>query len=145
MPYIKWSVQMFCLSTNEKDKSYLRVSEDKSKKRYCSHTKSFWNQYYQSKTTLFNNVWVKKLILDHILTLKWSIIATVPSYTNVKKRLHYVCLKIIPSSHILIPKTCWMNVPKLYQVRPSTKCPHQQRFLLKNYDTRLNAGIENLR
>lgn len=51
---------MFCFSTNEKDKSYLRLSEDKSKKRYCSHTKSFWNQYYQSKTTLFNNVWVKK-------------------------------------------------------------------------------------
>ena len=111
---------MFCFSTNEKDKSYLRLSEDKWKKRYCSHTKSFWNKHYQSKTTLFNDVWAKKLFLDHILTPKWSIIATLPSYPNVKKRFHYVYLKIIASSHI-IPKTCWMNDPKLCQVPPSTK------------------------
>ena len=117
---------MFCFSTNEKDKSYLRLSEDKSKKRYCSHTKSFWNQYYQSKTTLFNNVWVRKLILDHILTLKWSIIATVPSYPNVKKRLHclfknYTIITYSYSENLLNERTEIISSAPINKVPPSTK------------------------
>ena len=55
-------------------KSYIGLSEDKWKKRYYNHRKSFQNQHYQSETMLSIYMWERKRAIDQIPSLKWSII-----------------------------------------------------------------------
>ena len=46
------------------DKSYIGLSEDEWKKRYCNHRESFRSQHYQSETMLSSYVSETKRAID---------------------------------------------------------------------------------
>ena len=65
---------------------YIGISEDEWKKRYCNHTKSFRNKRYKNETSLSSYVWKIKKAVGQIPTLPWSIVRTVPDYSNTTKK-----------------------------------------------------------
>ena len=123
------------------DKSYIGLSEDEWKKRYYNHRISFRNQRYQSETMLSSYVWETKRAIDQISSLKWSIITVLPPYFNITKR----CQLCLYKKHAIIT---YPDPENLLSKRFETmsKRPHQQKFLLSNYDTRdLNPDLINFR
>ena len=113
------------------DKSYTGLSEDGWKKRYYNHRKSFRNQRYQSETMLSSYVWETKRTIDQIPSLKWSIITVLPAYSNITKR----CQLCLYEKYVIIT---YPDPENLLNKRSEimSKCPHQRKFLLSNYDTR---------
>ena len=113
------------------DKSYIGLSEDEWKKRYYNHRKSFRNQHYQWETILSSYVWETKRTTDKIPSLKWSIITALPAYSNIAKH----CQLCLNQKYAIIT---YPDPENLLNKRSEimSKCPHQRKFLLSNYDTR---------
>ena len=70
---------------NKPDKVYIGLTEGQFKKRYANHKASFKNKNY-SKTSLSAYVWEMKEKEKITPKLTWSILKTVPSYTNISKK-----------------------------------------------------------
>ena len=73
------------------DKIYLGSSEGDFKKRYNNRTKSFRHKRYSKETTISKNISEIKKEYNEISTLKWPIVKSVPSYSNVSKK-YLLCL-----------------------------------------------------
>ena len=67
------------------DKVYLGTAEGDFKKRYYNHISSFKNETQMNKTTLAKYVWEQKQRHNITPTLKWYIVKSVPSYSNITK------------------------------------------------------------
>ena len=67
-------------------KFYLGTTEGDSKQSFCNHKKYFNNSIYRNDTTLSRNVWDIKEKYIETPVLKWYIVRTVPSYSNITKR-----------------------------------------------------------
>ena len=65
------------------DKTYLGTAEGDLKKRYNNHTKSFRRKWYSNETTS-KYIWEIRKKYNEMPTLKWSIVKSVPSYSNEK-------------------------------------------------------------
>ena len=67
------------------DKTYLGTTEGKIevKKRYNNHTNSFRHNGYSQDTTLSKYIWEIKKEYNEMPNLKWSIVKSVPSYSNI--------------------------------------------------------------
>ena len=69
------------------DKVYLGTAEGDFKKRYYNHISSFKNETQMNKTTLAKYVWEQKQRHNLTPTLKWYIVKSVPSYSNITKSM----------------------------------------------------------
>ena len=73
-------------TTINPDKIYLRTAEENFKKRYYNHKTSFKNREKTNDTTLSKHVWEVKDKYKETPSLKWSIVKSVPGYSNITKK-----------------------------------------------------------
>ena len=78
-------------SSNNPDKVYIGLSEPEWKKRYYNHRQSFNNKKYSGSTTLSSYIWEIKNRDNEVPMLKWSILKSVPGYSNITKKCQ-LCL-----------------------------------------------------
>ena len=67
------------------DKVNLGTVEGNFKKRYYNHITSIKNEIQMNKTTLAKYVWEQKQRHNITPTLKWYIVKSVSSYSNITK------------------------------------------------------------
>ena len=117
-------------ATNKPDKVYIGLTEDEWKKRYYNHTKSFRNKKYEKSTALSSYVWEIKNKTNETPTLKWSILKSVPAYNNITKK----CLLCLYEKLMIVT---YNDPSELLNKRSELicKCRHENKFLLRNYDT----------
>ena len=75
------------------DKTYLGMAEWDFKKRYNNHTKSVRQKRYLKETTLSKYIWEIKKEYNEMPALKWSVVKSVPSYSNISKKLFIMSLR----------------------------------------------------
>ena len=68
------------------DQVYLGTAARDFKKRYYNHNKSFIHRSYANKTTPSKYVWEIKDKYNEMPSLKWSVVKSVPGYSNISKR-----------------------------------------------------------
>ena len=109
-------VPLFC-------KEYIGCAQD-FKKRYYGHMESFRNEESKHKTTLSAYVWEQGLAPEP--KIKWSILATAPSY---RKGSRYCELCLTEKLYIL--RT--INNPSYLNKRSelAQRCRHRAKHLLK--------------
>ena len=67
------------------DKVYLGTAAEDFRKRYYNHINSFKNQTQMIETTLAKYIWEQKQRHNIKPTLKWYIVKSVSSYSNITK------------------------------------------------------------
>ena len=72
-------------------KVYLGNVEDDLKHGFYNHRISFHNEGRSTNTTLSKYVWEVKKKINIMPSMKWSIIKSVPAYTNISKKCQ-LCL-----------------------------------------------------
>ena len=70
-------------TTTNPNKVYLGTAEGYFKIRYNSHKKSFRHRKYGNDTTLSKYVWEMKDKYNEMPSLKWSIVKSIPGYSNI--------------------------------------------------------------
>ena len=70
------------------DKTYLGTAEGGFKKGYYNHISSFKNKTQMNKTTSAKYVWELKQKQNITPTLKCYVVKSVPSCSNIAKKLH---------------------------------------------------------
>ena len=110
------------------DKVYLGTAERDFKKRYYNHISSFKNETQMNKTTLAKYVWEQKQRHNITPTLKWYIVKSVPSYSNITKSC-MLCL------HKKFEILTYPNQDELLNKRSElvSKCRLINKYLLSNY------------
>ena len=68
------------------DITCLGTAEGDFNKRYNNHTNSFRHKRYSKDTTLSKYILEIKKEYNEMRTLKWSIVKSVPSYSNISKK-----------------------------------------------------------
>ena len=113
---------------HQPDKTYIGLAEGEWKTRYYNHKKSFKNRKYANETTLSKYVWETKDKSNETPTLKWSIVKSVSSYTNISKR----CMLCLNEKLAIItyPRQDELLNKKSELI---SKCRHANKFLLANY------------
>ena len=110
------------------DKVYLGTAEGDFKKRYHNHAKSFRNKRYTNDTSRSKYIWEIKEKHQENPSLKWSVVKTVPAYSNIVKkcllRLHEK-LEIVHYPH---PEELLNKRSELV-----SKCRHARTYLSNNY------------
>ena len=107
------------------NKAYLGTAKGDFKQRFYNHRTSF--DRHSTDTTLFKYVWETKEKLKIMPPLKWSIIKSVPAYSNISKKCQ-LCLQ---------EKFETLNYPnpnELLNKRSEliSKCRRVNKFLLSN-------------
>ena len=128
-----------CMSTNvlykatatttiNPDKTYIGITEGPWKHRHAVHNCSFRNKEYNARTALTDYVWKMKENYGEMPTIKWSVIKTMPAYSNISRR----CLLCLQEKLCIIEHD---NQENLLNRKSElvTKCRHANKFLLKNY------------
>ena len=112
------------------NKVYLGTAEVDFKQRFYKHRMSFNNEGYSTDTTLSKHIWEIKEKSKIMPSLKWSIIKSVPAYSNISKKCH-LCLQ--EKFEILN----YTNPNELLNKRSEliSKCRHANKFLLSNYES----------
>ena len=116
------------LTSLNPDKTYLGPAEVEFKKRYSNHKKSFRHKQYANKTTLSKYIWEIKEKHNEMPTLKWSIVKSVPSHSDISKK----CLLCL---HEKLEIVNFEDQNHLLNKRSEliSKCRHVNRYLLRNY------------
>ena len=98
---------------------------------YCFHQKSFTTKKYANNTALSNYVWQIKNTHNKLPDLKWSIIKSVPAYSNLTKR----CLLCLHEKLAIIS---YPAPDELLNKKTEfiSKCRHENKFLLANYKSK---------
>ena len=107
---------------------YLGVAEGDWKQRFYNHKKSIKNKSYRNDTTLSSYLWDLREKHNVFPTLTWSVVKSVPGYSNISKR----CLLCL-TEKVLI--ATYENPEELLNKRSElmAKCRHNNKFLLSNY------------
>ena len=125
------SVVYKCITStpNDNNKTYIGLTEGTWKQRSYKHALSFRNKKYENSTTLSKYMWKKKSA-NHQPKLQWSIVTSAPAYSNISKR----CPLCLNEKLAIIT---YPNQQDLLTTRSEliSKCRHQNKFLLKNYDS----------
>ena len=112
---------------NKPDKIYIGLTEGEFKKRHSKHKTTFNDKKYAKSTTISNYFWEvkQKQKIDPIL--KWSILKSVPAYSNITKR----CLLCLQEKLEIIS---YEKPEELLNKRSEliSKCRHQNKFVLQN-------------
>ena len=126
---VKDIVYKCTVSTSVKpDRVYLGTAEGFFKTRFYNHNKSFKYRRYENDTTLSKYVWEIKDKHQETPVLKWSIVKSVPAYSNISKK----CLLCL---HEKLEILNYPNQAELLNKRSElvSKCRHANKFLLANY------------
>ena len=104
------------------------TTEGEFKKRFYNHKKSFKNRGYASDTSLSKYIWEMKDKHNETPTLKWSIVKSIPVYSNISKK----CALCLQENFEIIN---YENQSELLNKRSEmfSKCRHTNKFLLANY------------
>ena len=107
---------------------YLSTAEGDFKQRFYNHWMSFNNEGNSTDTALSKYVCEIKKNLKIMLSLKWSIIKSVPAYSNISKKSQ-LCLQ--GKFEILN----YPNPNELLNKRSEliSKCRYLNKFLFPNY------------
>ena len=102
--------------------------KETSKKPYYNHKTSFKNREKANDTTLSKYVWEVKDKYKETPSLKWSIVKSVPGYSNITKK----CLLCL---HEKLEIINYPNQEELLNQRSEliSKCWHVNKYLLSNY------------
>ena len=110
---------------NKPDKVYIGLTEGEWKKRHSGHKTSFKCKKLAKRTALSTYFWEikEKEKIDPILT--WSILKSVPAYSNITKR-YPLCLQ----EKLAI--ISYEKPEELLNKRSEliSKCRHQNKFLI---------------
>ena len=113
---------------NKPDKVYIGLTEGEFKKRHSVHKTSFNHKKHAKSTALSTYFWDirEKEKIDPILT--WSILKSVPGYSNITKRCQ-LCLQ--EKLEIL----CYKNPSELLNKKSEliSKCRHQNKYILSSF------------
>ena len=111
------------------EKVYVGVCEPPFKSRFNVHKSSFNNKKYETSTKLSREIWKLKEKGDQY-SISWKIIKHSPGYNPVSKRC-LLCLN--EKLHIAEYKS-----NNLLNTRDElvSKCRHQNKFLLRNCDSK---------
>ena len=114
-------------TTINPDKIYIGTAEGKFKKRYYNHKTSLKNREKANDTTLLKYVWEVKDKYKEMLSIKWSIIKSVPGYSNITKK----CLLCLYEKLEIIN---YPNQEELLNKRSEliSKCHHVNKYFLSN-------------
>ena len=109
---------------------YLGVAEGDWKQRFYNHKKSIKNKSYRNDTALSSYLWDLREKHNVFRTLTWSVLKSVPGYSNVSKG----CLLCL-AEKVLIDT--YENPEELLSKRSElmAKCRHNKKLLLSNYKT----------
>ena len=134
-----WSLEGKCRTENilykcivstfgHPDKVYLGTVEGDFTKRHYNHISSFKNETQMNKTTLAKYVWEQKQRHNITPTLKWYMVKSVPSYSNITKTC-MLCL------HEKFEILTYPNQDELFNKRSEfvSKYRHINKCLLSNY------------
>ena len=115
-------------TTVNPDKIYLETAEGNLKKRYYNHKTSSKNREKANDTTLSKYVWEIKDKYKEKPSLKWSIVNSVPGYSNITKK----CILCLYEKLEIIN---YPNQEELLNKRSEfiSKCGHVNKYLLSNY------------
>ena len=91
---------------------------------------SLQSNHYNNETWLSSSIWEIKKETGQLVTLTWSIVRTVPAYSNILKKCAY-CL------HVKLETPKYHKPEELLDKRSEImfRCSHQ-RQLLSNYDSK---------
>ena len=108
-------------------KVYLGIAESDFRQRFHNHRMLFNNEGYSTDTTLSKYVWEIKKKLKIMPSLNWSIIKSVPAYSNISKKC-----QLLLQEKFEIPNN--PNANELLNKRSKliSKCHHVNKFLLSN-------------
>ena len=125
------SVLYKCIASTptKPQQAYIGISENEWKKRYYNHSKSFQNKRYKNETSLSSYVWKIKKETRQMPTLTWSVVRTVPPYSNTTKKCA-LCL------HEKLEIPMYLDPEELLNKRSEImwRCLHETKYLLSNYD-----------
>ena len=121
-------------TSSEPRKIYFRLAEEKWKKRYYNHKKSFNHKKYLYETTASSYVWHMKKSLEETPNLKWSVARGTTPYSNTSKKsflCKYEKLVIISYSRQY----------KLLNKRSELfcKCCHENKYILTKGKTLIDS------
>ena len=113
---------------NEPQQVYIGLTEGEIKNRISTHKSTFRAEKYADKTTLAQYVWKLKKKHNVVPTITWSIIKTVPAYSNTSGKCP-LCL------HEKYEILSYQNQKELLNKRTElvSKCRHENKYMLKNY------------
>ena len=83
--------------------------------RFYNHRMSFNNKGHSTDTTLSKYVWEIRKKLKIMSSLKWSIIKSVPAYSNIPRNVSCVCKKNLKFLITPIRINCLTNDQSLFQ------------------------------
>ena len=106
---------MRCLSRCYPNKVYLGPTEVDFKQRFYNHRMVFNNEDHSTDTTLSKHVWKIKGKLKIMPSLKWSVIKSVPTYSNIPRNVSCVCKKNLKFLIISTQMNCLINDQSLFQ------------------------------
>ena len=111
-----------------KQRAYNGIGEGQWKQRYYNHTQSFRKARHNNDAALSSCLWELKKKTSEIPKLTWSILKTVPGYSNISKQ----CLLCL---HENLYIATYHHQEKLLNKRSEliSKCCHENKFLLANY------------
>ena len=117
--------------TNPTDKVYIGLTSREFKERHGGHMKSFRNEKYSTETTLSKHYWEVKNQTKQNLTLQWSLLRFVPSYSNVSKKCPLCLHEKFEILHYERPEELLNKRSEII-----FKCRHQNKYLLKDFKKR---------
>ena len=114
---------------NNKEESYIGLTENTFKTRYTAHKSSFNHNDKRYATTLSEYIWkLKDANVDH--SLKWKIVSKARAYTTSSK----TCNLCLEEKFFIIHKPSLATLNKRNELVSS--CRHRNKHLLCNYSNR---------
>ena len=114
--------------THPTNKVYIGLTSQEFKERHSRHLTSFRHEEYASETTLSKHHWEVKNQTNQNLSLQWSIIKSVPSYSNISKNCPLCLHEKFEILHYERPKELLNKRSEII-----SKCRHLNKYLLKDY------------
>ena len=114
--------------THPTGKVYIGLTSKEFKERHSRHLTSFRHEKYSSETTLSKHYWEVKNQTNQNLSLKWSVIKSVPSYSNVSKNCPLCLHEKYEILHYEQPKDLLNKRSEII-----SKCRHLNKYLLKDF------------
>ena len=108
---------------NQKEETYVGLTDNTFKTRYNGHTNSFRNNSKRNATTLSNYIWTLKENRTPF-SLKWKIIAKCQAYSTSSKMCN-LCLR---EKYIIICKPQMASLNHRNEL--ASECRHKKRHLL---------------
>ena len=128
MSMFNWSLytyQAIVTSSNNKEESYIGLTDNSFKTRYNGHNSSFRNHSKRNATTLSSHIWSLK---DNNInfSIKWRIVARARSYSTTSK----VCNLCLKEKYFIICKPHMATLNTRNEL--ASACRHRRKHLLSH-------------